>query len=49
MNTQATAHGKPVDANMMKLIQGYMMAVLVGNDKLADYFADKIAKADAKN
>ena len=47
-NSGYTAHGKPVDNNMMKLIQGYLMAVLVGNDAVSAYFAERIQEEDLK-
>lgn len=41
-----TSNGIPVTEGLMKLIQGYMMAVLVGNETAADYFSARIEKVD---
>lgn len=48
MNANITANGKPVTERMFKLVQAYMLAVLVGNKDASDYFANQIAKEDAK-
>ncbi len=42
----ATAHGIPVDANMMKLIQGYMLALIAGNESMISYFENRIDKVE---
>ena len=40
------SNGVPVTEGLMKLIQGYMLAVLTKNENIADYFAMRVEKVD---